>query len=85
LSIALGVDDDAAISATPAGVLERIKPAKIGFTTDANGRLATLDIYLSNGDQGGHYRAYRWSISAADAAPLLTPELRDLTEAPAAQ
>ncbi|MEA2202468.1 MAG: hypothetical protein QOI89_3084, partial [Solirubrobacteraceae bacterium] len=51
----------------------------VGFTTDAGGRVLTLDIYIISARRfPSHYEAYRWPIDARLAAPLLNPAFREL-------
>jgi hypothetical protein len=51
----------------------------VGFTTDAGGRVITLDIYIISARRfSSHYEAYRWPIDAKLVAPLLKPAFREL-------
>jgi hypothetical protein len=55
--------------------------AGVGFSIGPNGRVTTLDIYISVSRQlPAHSRAYKWPIDAKLAAPLLRPALRDLVD-----
>lgn len=86
VAIALHVDRDDAPGPYPQRTLQFIKQdVRTGFSTDEAGRVKSIDLYFSRHRFGGHFRAYRWSIDAADAASLLAPELRDLIGAPGAR
>jgi hypothetical protein len=55
------------------------KEIYLGFTADKLGRVTTLDFYIPYAPNLlAHSQAFRWSINAKEAAPLLRPEFQEL-------
>ena len=74
-----GADDDKTRFKSPDQIKQFAENINVGFTTDAGGRVTTLDIYIISARRfPSHYEAYRWSVDAGLAAPLLKPAFRDL-------
>jgi hypothetical protein len=72
-------DDDKVRFKSPKEIKKFAENINVGFTTDAGGRVTTLDIYIISARRfSSHYEAYRWSVDARLAAPLLKPAFRDL-------
>lgn len=74
-----GGDDDKVRFESLQQIKQFAENINIGFTTDAGGRVITLDIYIKSARRfPSHYEAYRWSVDAKLAAPLLKPALRGI-------
>jgi hypothetical protein len=74
-----GAERDQGRFKTPGEIDNFAKTINIGFTTDADGLVKTIDIYFAHARGRKTFtQAYQWRVDAEILAPLLRPELRDL-------
>jgi hypothetical protein len=58
-----GADDDKTRFKSPDEIKHFSENINVGFTTDAGGRVITLDIYVISARRfPRHYEAYRWPM-----------------------